>query len=149
LRQDRVQPGVYPFTVPWLLPSLDLQLSGPVTFLVGENDTGKSTLHLERPCGSEIERPYGFLDTADDFVQVDLLRSPASEPHALRRVELQARIERSSRRGGQQRVALWRTMSGAAGAAQQHSVGAATLTGPALAVAQIPARRTATGASFN
>jgi hypothetical protein len=44
LREDRVQPGVYPFTVPWLLPSLDLQLSAPVTFLVGENGTGKSTL---------------------------------------------------------------------------------------------------------
>jgi hypothetical protein len=27
LREDRVQPGVHPFTVPWLLPSLDLQLS--------------------------------------------------------------------------------------------------------------------------
>jgi hypothetical protein len=35
LREDRVQPGVHPFTVPWLLPSLDLQLSAPVTFLVG------------------------------------------------------------------------------------------------------------------
>ncbi len=44
LREDRVQPGVHPFTVPWLLPSLDLQLSAPVTFLVGENGTGKSTL---------------------------------------------------------------------------------------------------------
>jgi hypothetical protein len=44
LREDRVQPGVHPFTVPWLLPSLDLQMSAPVTFLVGENGTGKSTL---------------------------------------------------------------------------------------------------------
>src|SRR5438105_13121892 len=44
LREDRVQPGVHPFTVPWLLPRLDLQLSAPVTFLVGENGTGKSTL---------------------------------------------------------------------------------------------------------
>jgi len=44
LREDRVQAGVHPFTVPWLLPSLDLQLSAPVTFLVGENGTGKSTL---------------------------------------------------------------------------------------------------------
>ena len=44
LREDRVQPGVHPFTVPWLLPSLDLQLSAPATFLVGENGTGKSTL---------------------------------------------------------------------------------------------------------
>jgi hypothetical protein len=44
LREDRVQPGVHPFTVPWLQPSLDLELSAPVTFLVGENGTGKSTL---------------------------------------------------------------------------------------------------------
>jgi hypothetical protein len=44
LREDRVQPDVHPFTVPWLLPSLNLQLSTPVTFLVGENGTGKSTL---------------------------------------------------------------------------------------------------------
>jgi len=44
LQEDRVQAGVHPFTVPWLLSSLDLQLSAPVTFLVGENGTGKSTL---------------------------------------------------------------------------------------------------------
>ncbi len=44
LREDRVQPGVHPFTVPWLLQTLDLELSAPVTFLVGENGTGKSTL---------------------------------------------------------------------------------------------------------
>ncbi len=44
LREDRVQPGVFPFTVPWLLPTLALELSAPVTFLVGENGTGKSTL---------------------------------------------------------------------------------------------------------
>jgi len=39
-----VQPGVFPFTVPWLLPTFALELSAPVTFLVGENGTGKSTL---------------------------------------------------------------------------------------------------------
>ena len=44
LREDRVQPGVYPFTMPWILSGLDLNLSAPVTFLVGENGTGKSTL---------------------------------------------------------------------------------------------------------
>jgi predicted ATPase len=44
LREDRVQPGVFPFTVPWLLPTLALELSAPVTFFVGENGTGKSTL---------------------------------------------------------------------------------------------------------
>ena len=40
LREDRVQPGVHPFTVPWLFPTLELQLSAPVTFLVGENGAG-------------------------------------------------------------------------------------------------------------
>jgi predicted ATPase len=44
VREDRVQPGVYPFTVPWLTPGLTFHLSAPVTFLVGENGTGKSTL---------------------------------------------------------------------------------------------------------
>jgi predicted ATPase len=43
LREDRVQAGVYPFTMKWL-PRLSLQVSCPVTFLVGENGTGKSTL---------------------------------------------------------------------------------------------------------
>ena len=43
LRDDRVQAGVYPFTMKWL-PRLSLQVSCPVTFLVGENGTGKSTL---------------------------------------------------------------------------------------------------------
>jgi predicted ATPase len=44
LREDRVQPGIHPLTVPWLVPSLDLRLSARVRFLVGENGTGKSTL---------------------------------------------------------------------------------------------------------
>jgi predicted ATPase len=61
LREDRAQPGVHPFTVPWLLPSLDLQLSAPVTFLVGENGTGKSTL-LEA-----IAWSVGFFLRAETF----------------------------------------------------------------------------------
>jgi predicted ATPase len=44
LREDRVQPGVYPFTMPWISSGLDLNILAPVTFLVGENGTGKSTL---------------------------------------------------------------------------------------------------------
>jgi predicted ATPase len=35
--------GVYPFTLPFI-PRLDLKFSKPVTFFVGENGTGKSTL---------------------------------------------------------------------------------------------------------
>ena len=44
VREDRVQPNVYPFTIPWLAPNLDVDFSTPVTFLVGENGSGKSTL---------------------------------------------------------------------------------------------------------
>ncbi len=44
VREERVQTGSYPFSVPWLTPALTLKLSAPVTFLVGENGTGKSTL---------------------------------------------------------------------------------------------------------
>jgi predicted ATPase len=44
LREDRVQPGVHPFEIPLLRSGLDLPLTRPVTFLVGENGSGKSTL---------------------------------------------------------------------------------------------------------
>lgn len=44
LRNDRVVPDVYPFTIPWIDTALAIDLKSPVTFLVGENGTGKSTL---------------------------------------------------------------------------------------------------------
>lgn len=44
LREDRVQDGQYPFTVPAIQRGLPLEFSTPVTFLVGENGSGKSTL---------------------------------------------------------------------------------------------------------
>jgi predicted ATPase len=44
LHADRVQPGVHPFTIPLLERQLDLRLTTPVTFVVGENGSGKSTL---------------------------------------------------------------------------------------------------------
>src|SRR5918992_4146897 len=43
LKPDSVRPGDYPFHLP-LIRSLDLQFSCPVTFFVGENGTGKSTV---------------------------------------------------------------------------------------------------------
>jgi len=43
IRPDRIQPGVYPFTLP-LIQQLDLRFTAPVTFLVGENGSGKSSL---------------------------------------------------------------------------------------------------------
>jgi predicted ATPase len=44
LREDRVQAGIHPFTLPLLSQGLTLEFSTPVTFLVGENGSGKSTL---------------------------------------------------------------------------------------------------------
>jgi predicted ATPase len=44
LHEDRVTPGVHPFTLPLIENGLDITLSAPVTFLVGENGSGKSTL---------------------------------------------------------------------------------------------------------
>src|SRR5687768_11684915 len=44
LREDRRQPGVFPFEIPILRDGLSLELTAPVTFLVGENGSGKSTL---------------------------------------------------------------------------------------------------------
>jgi predicted ATPase len=44
LKQEYVQPGVHPFTTPLLTNGLNLNLTTPVTFLVGENGSGKSSL---------------------------------------------------------------------------------------------------------
>ncbi len=44
LREDRVQPGVHPFSLPIVANGLSLEFKTPVTFLVGENGSGKSTL---------------------------------------------------------------------------------------------------------
>jgi predicted ATPase len=44
LREDRIQPGVHPFNTPLLTKGLSLRLTAPVTFLVGENGSGKSSL---------------------------------------------------------------------------------------------------------
>jgi predicted ATPase len=44
LREDRIAPGQHPFTIPVLVDGLNLQFTSPVTFLVGENGSGKSTI---------------------------------------------------------------------------------------------------------
>jgi predicted ATPase len=45
LREDRIQRGVHPFTIPLLeRQDFELNFTTPVTFLVGENGSGKSTL---------------------------------------------------------------------------------------------------------
>ncbi len=44
LKEEKIQPGVYPFTLPVIGDSLELKLTTPVTYLIGENGAGKSTL---------------------------------------------------------------------------------------------------------
>jgi predicted ATPase len=44
LREDRIQPGVHPFSLPILADGLSLEFTTPVTFFVGENGSGKSTV---------------------------------------------------------------------------------------------------------
>lgn len=44
LREDRIQPDVHPFTLPVLANGLTLEFTTPVTFFVGENGSGKSSL---------------------------------------------------------------------------------------------------------
>ena len=44
LKEDRIEPGVHPFTTPLVARGLKLEFVTPVTFLVGENGSGKSTL---------------------------------------------------------------------------------------------------------
>ena len=44
LREDRVQDGVHPFTLPILANGLSLEFTTPVTFFVGENGSGKSSV---------------------------------------------------------------------------------------------------------
>jgi predicted ATPase len=44
LHEERVTPGVHPFTIPVIENGLDLTLDTPITFLVGDNGSGKSTL---------------------------------------------------------------------------------------------------------
>lgn len=44
LREDRIQPGEHPFTLPLFENGFALELTTPVTFLVGENGSGKSSL---------------------------------------------------------------------------------------------------------
>jgi len=44
LREERCEPGVFPFDLPIVRDGLSIALTTPVTFLVGENGSGKSTL---------------------------------------------------------------------------------------------------------
>lgn len=70
LKPDRIQSDVHPFTLPWLGENLDLTLTTPLTFLVGENGTGKSTLleAIAWACGFGAQggnRDQSFAEYAD------------------------------------------------------------------------------------
>lgn len=69
LREERVEPG-YPFDIPVIEGGLSLELTTPVTILVGENGSGKSTLleALAWSVGFGAQggsRDHGFEENAD------------------------------------------------------------------------------------
>ena len=70
LHPDRVRRGEHPFDLPILSRGLDLTFSTPVTFLVGDNGTGKSSLleALAWSCGFPSRggtREYRFEEDED------------------------------------------------------------------------------------
>lgn len=54
---EKIDPATYPFTIPAFARGIDLTLTSPVTFFVGENGSGKSTLleALAEGCGFNPE----------------------------------------------------------------------------------------------
>lgn len=60
LHEERVQNGIHPFTIPTIKQGLPVSFSTPITFLVGENGSGKSTF-LEALAWS-----MGFSDQGGD-----------------------------------------------------------------------------------
>ncbi len=70
LQSDRLQPGVHPFTLPLFEFGLELELTTPITFLVGENGSGKSSLleAIAWACGFGAQggsRDSSFAEGAD------------------------------------------------------------------------------------
>jgi predicted ATPase len=70
LKPDKIEAGVHPFTLGLFPPEFKLELSTPVTFIVGENGAGKSTLleALAWACGFNAgggHRDQSFAEGAD------------------------------------------------------------------------------------
>jgi predicted ATPase len=79
IKEERIQAGVHPFTLPWLVQKLQLTLTTPLTFLVGENGTGKSTLleAIAWACGYGAhggDRDQSFAADADGHALGSALR---------------------------------------------------------------------------
>lgn len=67
---DRVRPGRYPFNIPAFSHGIDITITSNVTFFVGENGTGKSTLleAIAENSGFNAEggdRQHGFTNHKD------------------------------------------------------------------------------------
>lgn len=78
---DRIKPTEFPFNLPLFSAGVDLELTTKITFFVGENGTGKSTLleALAARCGFNLEggsRDHNYSTTADEKVSAlaDALR---------------------------------------------------------------------------
>ena len=69
-RQEKVDPAQFPFTIRAFSQGIDLDFASPVTFFVGENGTGKSTLleALAEGCGFDTSssEPADARDESSD-----------------------------------------------------------------------------------
>jgi len=78
-RPERVDPAQFPFTIRAFSQGIDLEFVSPVTFFVGENGTGKSTLleALAEGCGFDPEggsRDHQRITTAGPSPLLQALR---------------------------------------------------------------------------
>ena len=85
LREDAERPAAYPFNLPFLQdPDFELSFTTPVTIIVGENGTGKSTLIEAIAALSGYDEAGGgkFYRPVDHFGAID--KSGAEFANALR-----------------------------------------------------------------
>ena len=76
---EKIDPAVFPFNIRAFVRGIDLELTNPVTFFVGENGSGKSTLleALAEGCGFNPEggsRDHQGTSTVERSVLLEALR---------------------------------------------------------------------------